>query len=255
MSVFKIKPSPLTASTREFIIPPTILSDYENYLMTEVPNAVFDFELLHSWYDRDADDYEKYMMRAEYFPINWKSKVGNSDMSYNFYCDTHHDVRKGDIAIREDGRIYMFNWNIQMYINAQTTQAIECNNMLEVIRHVPMTADRRGYVIEPEHDETIVDNIPCVFSEYAGRPDYQASQNQPGILADFLAMCEVQYNEKTKNIREEDRMRFGLFNYHVVHIDQTQVEYIDLDPRTTDEHREPHGILRMYLRKAAGEYT
>lgn len=79
MSVFAIKPSPLTESTRDFLIPPTIISDYENYLMTEVPNAVFDFRRLRSWYDVYEDSIEPYMLRAEYFPINWKSKVGNSD--------------------------------------------------------------------------------------------------------------------------------------------------------------------------------
>ena len=79
MSVFSIKPSPLTPSTRSFLIPPTILSDYENYLMTEVPNAVYDFRVLHSWYEKSDPTAEPYMLRAEYFPINWKSKVGNSD--------------------------------------------------------------------------------------------------------------------------------------------------------------------------------
>lgn len=248
MSVFNITPSPLTASTRSFLIPPTILSDYENYLMTEVPNAVFDFQVLHNWYDKDDATKEPYMLRAEYFPINWKSKVGNSDMNYNWYANTHADVRKGDIVIKEDGELLMLNWNIQQYINAKTTQAITCNHMLKVDRHVPAKADKRGYVITEAHDETIVEPIPCVMSEYAGRPDYMIAQNSPGIHADMLTVCDVQYNESTANIELEDVFIYGKYTYKIIHIDQTQVEFIG---GQTGE--EIFGILRLYCRQVAGE--
>ena len=213
MSVFNIKPSPLTSSTREFLIPPTILSDYENYLMTEVPNAVFDFQVLHNWYDKDDESKEPYLLRAEYFPINWKSKVGNSDMNYNFFTDTKQNICKGDIVIKEDGELLMLNWNIQQYINAKTTQAITCNHKLRITRSFPARADKRGFVYEPAHDEVIVDWIPCVMSEYAGRPDYQISQNSPGIHSDMLTVCDVQYNPSTAKIEIDDVFPYGKYMY------------------------------------------
>lgn len=40
MSVFKITPTKLTDSTRQFPVPETILSDYKNYLHSDIPNAV-----------------------------------------------------------------------------------------------------------------------------------------------------------------------------------------------------------------------
>ena len=49
MSVFNIPPAVLTESTRQFAVPPTIISDYKNYLHTDIPNAVYDFRLLRSW--------------------------------------------------------------------------------------------------------------------------------------------------------------------------------------------------------------
>lgn len=253
MSVFTIKPSPLTESTREFLIPPTIISDYENYLMTEVPNAVFDFRRLRSWYDLNNNELEPYMLRAEYFPINWKSKVGNSDMNYNFYCSTKMDVQKGDLVIREDGKYFMLNWNIQQYINAKTTQAIECNHVLNIIRHMPAKADKRGYIVTEAHDEVIVEPIPCVMSEYAGRPDYMIAQNAPGIHADMLSICDVQYNEQTANIIENDLFVYGKYTYRVIHIDQTQIEVNGINIETGEFDGTPFGIFRLYLRKVAGE--
>lgn len=253
MSVFNIKPSPLTSSTRDFLIPPTIVSDYENYLMTEVPNAVYDFRVLRSWYDIENKSLEPYMLRAEYFPINWKSKVGNSDMSYNFYCSPAYDIRKGDIVIREDGKIMMLNWNIQVYINAKTTQAIECNHVVEIVRHIPAKADKRGILMTPAHNETVVGRIPCVMSEYAGRPDFAVTQNAPGIHADMLSICDVQYNEQTANIAENDVLVYGKYTYRVIHIDQSQVESGKYDIETDSFIEDPFGLYRLYLRKIAGE--
>lgn len=85
------------------------------------------------------------MLRAEHFPINWKSKMGNSDANKNFYTDYDVTIRKGDMCIREDGLIVMLNWSIQHYINAQTTQAIECNHRITIKRHIRAAADKRGY--------------------------------------------------------------------------------------------------------------
>ena len=55
MSVFNVPDAVLTDSTRRFEIPRTILSDYTNYLHTDVPNIVFDFRILNSWYDQFTD--------------------------------------------------------------------------------------------------------------------------------------------------------------------------------------------------------
>ena len=242
MSVFNIKPSPQAGSTRQFIIPPTILSDYANYLMTEVPNAVYDFELIHNWYDRNAVDYEPVMLRAEHFPINWKSKVGNSDLNYNFY--TTHDITllKGDYVIREDGTIHMLNWHIQDYINAQTTQAIQCNYMVEITRETHPEADSRGYRISGGGTETIVEQIPCVMEEYAGRPDFAVAQNTLGVVSDMLMTVSMQVNPQTLNVRVGDEFVYGIFTYRVVSVDQTQIM---IDRKS--------GIVKLYAKRVAGE--
>jgi len=52
MSIFNIPSATLTSSTKQFVVPPTIQSDWHNYLMTDIPNVVYDFRLLHDWYDQ-----------------------------------------------------------------------------------------------------------------------------------------------------------------------------------------------------------
>lgn len=242
MSVFNITESPLTESTKQFKIPETILSDYKNYLNTDVPHAVYDFQLIQDWYEQFREGYKKTMLRAEHFPINWKSKVGNSDANHNFYTSYDVPIRKGDIVIREDGVICMLNWTIQRYINAQTTQAIDCNHRITITREVPAEADRRGMLVAPAGTKVIVDDLPCVMSEYGGRTDLVNSQGTPGISSDAYSMVNVQYNEKTKQIRIDDELEWGFYRWRV-----TNVNYAEVDITNT------YGILTLGIRRIAGE--
>lgn len=242
MSVFKLQPTELTDSSKQFKIPSTIRSDYTNYLHTEVEHVIYDFQLLRSWYDQFDETKEKVMLRAEHFPINWKSKIGNSDANKNFYTDYETRIQKGDMVIREDGLIGMLNWSIQGYINAQTTQMIECNHRITVTREVPAQADKRGIKIADATTAVIVDDLPCVMSEYAGRPDFAVAQNTPGIQADMLTTISMQFNEKTKNIRVGDEFLWGVFNYRVVNIN-----YAEIDISQT------YGVLTLNARRIAGE--
>lgn len=241
MSVFNIPPAVLTDSTRQFAVPPTIISDYKNYLHSDIPNAVYDFRLLRSWYDQFTDE-EPVMIRAEHFPINWKSKMGNSDANKNFYTDYDVEIRKGDMCIREDGLIVMLNWSIQHYINAQTTQAIECNHYITVTRHMDAFADARGFKVSDAYEKVIVDSLPCVMSEYAGRPDYAAAQNTPGINADMLTVVSMQQNDKTKEVRIGDEFEWCHSTYRVINLNHSEV---DID--------HTFGVITLNARRVAGE--
>ena len=208
----------------KFYIPPTIRKDFEDWLRTEVPNTNYDFELVRNWYDRGADGYEPVVLKAMIFPIEWKSKVGNSDANSNFKTDLNVPIFKGDIASREDGHIVMLNWTVQRHPNNQSTQAVDCNAMLEFTRHVDETVDDRGFLITEAHEEIIAPEIPCVFSEYTGRPDYAASYNTPGISPDHLLTVQVQFNSLTRNIREGDNFELYGSRYRVVNWVGTEVD-------------------------------
>lgn len=104
--------------------------------MTDMPNSNYTFELARDWYTRDEASYEPAFIRGMYFPINWKSKIGNSDANANFRTHLRVDIRKGDLIIREDGVIYMLNWQVQRHPNNQSTQAVDCNAFLAFYRDV-----------------------------------------------------------------------------------------------------------------------
>jgi len=171
-------------SRKDFRPPPTIESDFQRLLMHDVPHVNFTFELIHNWYDREKEDYEPVFIRAQQTPIDWKSKIGNSDMSNNFKVDHSLPIHKGDMALREDGKVFILNWNIQLHPNNQATQSLECNTMIQVSRYRHEQTDDRGKLVETAGGVIVAHELPCSFSEYSGRLDYGAAQGTPGINAD-----------------------------------------------------------------------
>ena len=231
-------PSPVTVKKRNLFPPETYDGDYKRLLQQDIPFFQFTFQIVRDWY---VEDDEPVFIRAQQFPIDWKSKIGNSDMSTNFKTSHEVPIHKGDMAIREDGMVYMLNWNVQNHLNNQATQSVECNSRIEFTRRVPEKTDARGFVIEKEHEEIIADSIPCVHSEYAGRPDYAAANGLPGINADHLITVSVQWNSKTKDIRINDEFVIGNFTYRVINISIAEIN-IEKD----------HGVLTLHAKRVAG---
>lgn len=241
-NAFAVKPFQPAASSKTFLLPDTIQSDFALYLMDDVPQHNYTFELVRNWYDRADESYTPEFIRAMLFAINWKSKVGNTDANSNFRTHLKTDIRKGDIVVREDGVIFMLNWQIQRHINNQSTQAIDCNAMIEFFRQVDETLDERGYLIEEAHRKVIVPSLPCVYTEYAGRPDYATGYNTPGITPDHLLTVQVQFNDHTRNLRIGDKFELMRSTYHIVHLIDREV---DMDGT--------YGIINLMARRSAGE--
>lgn len=221
-----ITPTFLPGSTDfNFYIPPTILSDFHKFTYTDVPNTNFTFEVIPDWYKKDEVGRPKTFIRGEMYPINWKSKMGNSDQSMNFKTSYEHRLRKGDILLREDGEIFIINWRIQEYINAQNSQINISNLPLEVYRNVPEELDANGYVKTPAGVVTVAPEIPSIWKVYIGRPEYQVIANVPGILATDIIEIYVQYNDRTKNIRIDDLFRVEQYEYRVVEVQYSELDY------------------------------
>ena len=240
----KIKDAIDTIPSRQKIIhrdlfpPETYFADYSRLLRQDIPYFQYTFQIVKDWYDADE---EPTYIRAQQFPIDWKSKIGNSDMSTNFKTDHTIPIQKGNMAIREDGMVYMLNWNIQNHLNNQATQSIECNSRIEITRRKPEKTDKRGYVIEEEGHEIIAPLIPCAHSEYAGRPDYASAQGMPGINADHLITVSMQWNSKTKNIRINDEFVLGPFTYRIINLSIAEVNI-----------EQEHGVLTLHAKRVAG---
>lgn len=228
-------------SLKDFRPPPTIESDFRRLLEHDVPHVNYSFELIHDWYLAQEEGYSPIFIRAQQTPIDWKSKIGNSDMSTNFKVTHDIPVYKGDIVIREDGAIYLLNWNIQNHPNNQATQSIECNSLVEITRRRPEETDEEGMLICEAGKDIIVPMMPCIHSLYAGRPDYAAAQGQPGINADHLLTVQMQWNCMTKNVRINDEFIIGAYTYRVIDVSIAQVN-ID----------KTHGVIDLSAKRIAG---
>lgn len=239
-----IVPAKLTPSLRSFYVPPTVLSDFSNLIHTDIPNFTETFRLIHDWTKYSPENDAGYSwLRATYYPIDWKSKMGNSDMSQNLKTDFSQVIHKGDIIIGEDGKILMLNWNVQKHVNNQATQAVECNHYLTLYRYRAAETDERGYLIKEAGEDTIIDRMPVCITDYAGRPDYASAIGIPGIQADMLTTGQIQVNELTQTIRLNDEYDYGGFRYRIINISWPEVS-ID----------GTYGIINFNAKRVAGKY-
>ena len=186
-------------------------------------------------------EYEPEYIRGQQTSIDWKSKIGNSDMSTNFKTDYTHRVEKGDIVIREDGMLYMLNWNITSHANNQATQSVECNAIVDITREFEDEVDENGMLISEGGRRPVAAGLPISHAEYAGRPDYNTAAGQVGIHPDHLISVYCQWNKTTRKIRLNDEFVLGDFTYRVVNISLAEVQ-VDKD----------YGILTMNARRVAG---
>ena len=228
-------------SLRDFRPPPTIEDDFRRLLEHEVPHTNYTFELVRDWYEINKEGYEPIYLRAQQTPIDWKSKIGNSDMSTNFKVTHDIPIRKGDMAIREDGTIFLMTWNVTNHPNNQATQVSECNATTEFRRHFDDIVDAEGYLLEEGGEKVIVPTIPVIHVEYAGRPDFSSASGQPGIHADHLITVSLQYNSTTKKIDLDDKFVLGEFTYRVINISIAEVN-IDKE----------YGVLTLNAKRVAG---
>lgn len=188
-----------------------------------------------------TEDYQPIYIRAQQTAIDWKSKIGNSDMSTNFKTDYTVPVQKGDYAIREDGALYMLNWNITLHANNQATQSIECNAVVDITREFPDETDEKGFLIAEGGRRPIAKQLPISHSEYAGRPDYSGASMQAGMHPDHLISIYCQWNPITRKIRLDDELIIGDFTYRIINVSLAEVQ-IDRD----------YGVLTLNAKRVAG---
>lgn len=186
-------------------------------------------------------DYEPEYIRGQQTSIDWKSKIGNSDMSTNFKTDYTHRIEKGDYAIREDGMLYMLNWNITLHANNQATQSTECNAIIDITREFPDEVDDQGILISEGGRRAVAAGLPVSHQEYAGRPDYSGASGQAGMHPDHLITVSCQWNPTTRKIRLDDQFVLGDFTYRVMNISLAEVQ-LDRD----------YGILTINAKRVAG---
>lgn len=206
------------ATNKRFYVPPTLASDFTEFLDNDIPNTVMCFELFHDWYDQFEEGYKHKCIRGEIYPDTSKSRYTNTDNNTNIRCDVNSGIRKGDIIIDENGKTYILDWEVSKQSNNAPSRALRCNMNLTVKRYQKEVTDEEGYLIEEEGWKTIVDNLPSNAYRYDGRPEYSAVSGTPGVTPNALTLMTVQYNSKTKDLHIDDRFEWGNDTYEIVDI-------------------------------------
>ena len=247
-----------TDTNRRFKVPRTLAADFDKFLENDIPNQVMDFELLHDWYDKFKENYTPNFIRGELYPDSTKSRYENTDNNMNIRCSLKSGIRKGDMVIEPEHKIYILDWNGHKESNNIPSRALECNIMLEVYEYKNSTVDDEGYVLDEEgfvisgekyavddlqksNHEIIVHKIPANAYRYDGRPEYVAVSGTPGTIAGVLTLMTVQYNEQTKRIKIGQFFDWQNDTYEIV-----DVNYVGVDIMNT------HGTIKLQAKRAAG---
>lgn len=227
-------------TTRNFLIPKTLKSDFDKFLDMDVPNTVMNFELIPDWYIKFEEEYEPNYIRGEIYPDSTKSRYENTDNNMNIRCGLDSGIKKGDIVIDENNTIYTLDWEVAPESNNLPSRALRCNMYLNIKRYTEEVTDDMGYLITPEGYTDICVEMPANAYRYDGRPEFSAISTTPGVIPNALTLLSVQYNQHTKNIKIDDKFIWGNEEYVIVDIDFVGV---GLDNR---------GVLKLQAKKTAG---
>lgn len=209
------KPYQAEASSTRFFIPPTLQSDFDNFLDTDIPNTVMNFEVRKDWYSDESTT-----IRGELYPDDTKSRYTNTDNYLNFRTSLSADVRKGDILTDENQTIYLLDWSIAPESNNKPSRLFKCNFYCTITRLVEDEVDDDGYLKQEGGEQIICDRMPCNIYQYDGRPDYAAQTDSPGLVPNVVAVMTTQYNSRTKNVKIHDKFLWGDTVYEIVDVDR-----------------------------------
>lgn len=251
------RPYVATPQRTRFYRPPTLQSDFDNFLDGDLPHMVLDFELIHDWYDRQLEGYEPIFIRGEMYPESTKSRYENTDNNMNFRASVDSGIRKGDIVIASDDHdVYLLDWEVSLQHNNAPSRLLRCNNLFTFIRFVTGTEDvldpATGKVIEQGSGSgwiTVVDHMPCNAYRYDGRPEFSIVTGEPGIAPKALTYVTTQYNDQTMNIRIGDQFYWDNEKYFVLDINRFGLHYID---SRYGEEQKRYGTLKLQVQKDPG---
>lgn len=204
-----------------FYVPQTLAADFDDFLNTDVPNQVTDFDVYHDWYSPE----DVYTIRMEIYPDSTKSRYENMDNKLNVRASLTSGIQKGDIVIQADTKqIFLLDWEEYKETNNIPSMALRCNANIKFFRHIADLVDDDGFLIHDKDNKNIADTIPCNISLYDGRPEYSDHQWTPGLVPNALITVNCQCNEETLNIKIGDCFMYYDETYSIVNISRTGVK-------------------------------
>lgn len=202
-----------------FYIPPTLQSNYDNYLNTNVPGHTYNATLNGAQAIRCA------------FHADGKTpgeKVLRVSLST--------PIRRGDIIAIEGEGEYLIPEVVQQ-VDCYACEPLRLNALLTITRKTPLQADRRGRITQQPGTETV-----CTDQLAHGVSSDGFQKQGVGIIVAGEPVFLLPLNDETRRIRREDEFVLDGDTYSIFHANFDQC-----DPGRT------HGVVRLHCRRKAGE--
>lgn len=229
-------------TSKRFYVPRTLASDFTEFLSYDIPNTVMDFELLPNWFSKEQEEYEPEFIRMEIYPDSSKSRYTNTDNFMNVRAAVDSGIKKGDMIVAPDGTVYLLDWEVALQSNNAPSRALRCNMLLSMMRYQEEQTDEQGYLIAEEGYVPLFENLPVNVYRYDGRPEFSAISGTPGISPDALTIVTIQYNEKTKHVKPDDKFIWAGETYVVIDANHSGVHFL---------HNA--GVIVLQCKKVAGD--
>jgi hypothetical protein len=235
-------PSDNIGYVRDFRPPPALEADFRKLLEHDINHVNVSFTLIRDWYAPCGGDGASPVIRAQQTP----ARFFDPDAGDVFKATWDTPIRPGDIVIREDGVLFMLTGAIRRNPNNQGARIVTLNAGLTFTRRQEIQTDERGFVPAGAADTedacmTVAADMPVRILEGAGRPEYHAVRDAPGVTPDFLTGIALQFNPQTSLIRVNDTFFIGQFGYRVLYVSLTETDII-----------RAHGVIKLYAGRIAG---
>lgn len=216
MHIFDNKPLP---SNTRFYIPPTLQSNYDNYLRTNVPGHTYNATLnnvqsIRCAFHADAKNPDEKILRVS----------------------LSTPIRRGDIISIEGEGQYLIP-NVTRQVDCYACEPLRLNALLTVTRKTPRKADSLGQIIQQAGEETICTDQ---LAHSVSSDSFQKQDIGVVVLGEPTFLLPL--NDETRQIRREDEFILDGETYSIYHVGFDQC-----DPGRT------HGIIKLHCRRKGGE--
>ena len=203
-----------------FYVPPTIQSNYDNYLATNVPGHTYNATLNGEQTIRCAFHADGKAAGAKLLRVSLKTPI-----------------RCGDILDIEGEGAYLIP-EVTRQVDCYACEPLRLNARIPAITHkYPRKADSLGHVIQEAREMTICTDL---LAHSAAQDSFQKQDMGTLVLGEPLFLLPL--NEDTRAICRGDEFALDGDSYSIY-----QVNFDRCDPGRN------HGIITLHCRRKAGE--
>lgn len=202
-----------------FYVPPTLQSDFDNYLNTNVPGHTYDATLngaqtIRCAFHADGKTPNEKILRVSLATL----------------------IQRGDVIDIAGEGAYLIP-EVTRQVNCYACEPLRLNALLTITRRTSRKADSLGRIVQQPGVETV-----CADQLAHGTASDRFQKQDIGLVVAGEPVFLLPLNEETRQIRREDEFTLDGETYSIYYANFDQC-----NPERT------HGIIQLHCRRKAGE--